>query len=174
MCCLGVALWQTFHVKNSSTDPESVDNWHFASSPDVSWIVTTAVGLAIFLYGFIGFWLCDRKRKLWRITFHCNPLITNVLRYGVYSIAFYSNDSWLRRLYYNFPKRQSRYANCLVYVYCSRDPLVIFLLFVHWQVRMLQGIGLADQVMEIIEVRKAKTFYRDCHLKPPAKEQHSG
>jgi hypothetical protein len=67
---MGVALSQEFHTRNfSKQDPESMD-WHFESVPDFAWIVTGVAGLLIFLYGFLGFWLCERKRKLWRINLH--------------------------------------------------------------------------------------------------------
>jgi N6-adenosine-specific RNA methylase IME4 len=71
---MGFAVIQTFHVGNFSNDPESLDNWHFKSKPDLTWILTTAVGLSVFCYGFVGFWLCERKRKLWRINLHCMKL----------------------------------------------------------------------------------------------------
>ena len=67
---------QTFHVKNFS-DQNSVDNWHFDSKPDITWAVNIAVGGVVFLYGFVGFWLCERKRKLWRINIHCmDPFVS--------------------------------------------------------------------------------------------------
>jgi len=68
---------QTFHVKNFSDDQNSMDNWHFDSRPEIAWIVSTAVGVIIFLYGFVGFWLCERKRKLWRINIHCMDLFVS-------------------------------------------------------------------------------------------------
>lgn len=67
---MGLGLIQTFHVKNFSKDAKSLTNWHFDSTPDLTWIFTCAVGLIVFLYGFIGFWLCERKRKVSRISFH--------------------------------------------------------------------------------------------------------
>lgn len=68
---MGVALMQTFHVKNLSDLPNSIDNWHFDSFPDFPWIIVMAVGLIMFSYGFLGFWLCERKLKIWRINVHC-------------------------------------------------------------------------------------------------------
>ncbi len=67
---MGLALMQTFHVKNFSDDQKSMDNWHFDSLPEIPWIINIVVGVVIFLYGFVGFWLCERKRKLWRINIH--------------------------------------------------------------------------------------------------------
>ena len=70
VCCMGIALIQTFHVRNSSPDPTSQDNWHFTSCPHLAWIATACVGLVLFFYGFLGIWLCERRRKIWRITLH--------------------------------------------------------------------------------------------------------
>lgn len=70
---MGVALIQTFHAGNFSDDPLSQNDWHLKSKPDLAWITATVVGLVVFLYGFIGFWLCERKRKLWRINLHRMP-----------------------------------------------------------------------------------------------------
>jgi hypothetical protein len=70
---------QTFHVRNFDDDPNSITNWHFFERPDVSWAYAVAVGGTLFGYGFVGFWLCERKRKLWRINLHCMSLLFNVL-----------------------------------------------------------------------------------------------
>ena len=76
---------QTFHVKNFSDDQKSLDNWHFYSKPEPAWIASVVVGGTVFLYGFFGFWLCERKRKLWRINVHCmDPFVRKI--YDVVSL----------------------------------------------------------------------------------------
>jgi hypothetical protein len=62
---------QTFHVENISDKPASIDNWDFVGRPDLTWIYSVVIGVVVFMYGFAGFWLCERKRKLWRISLHC-------------------------------------------------------------------------------------------------------
>ena len=62
--CLGIALLQTFHAKSDPNDPDDV---HFQFRPHVSWIITVTEGLIVFAYGFVGFWLAERKRGFWRI-----------------------------------------------------------------------------------------------------------
>jgi hypothetical protein len=47
-----------------------VTNWHFIEVPDLTWIVVTIVGLVVFLNAFLGFWLCARTRKVWRVVLH--------------------------------------------------------------------------------------------------------
>jgi hypothetical protein len=38
--------------------------------PNFSWILVTTTGFAILLYGFVGIWMSDRRRKLWRLNLH--------------------------------------------------------------------------------------------------------
>ena len=61
---LGIALLQTFHAATGKDGSEHV---HFEFQPHISWIVTVTEGLIVFSYGFIGFWLAERKRVFWRI-----------------------------------------------------------------------------------------------------------
>ena len=61
---LGIGLLQTFHA---ASDPNDPDNVHFAFRPHASWIITLTEGLIVFSYGFLGFWLAERKRTFLRI-----------------------------------------------------------------------------------------------------------
>lgn len=61
---LGIGLMQTFHAKG---DPDDPNNVHFEGQPHVSWIITMTEGLIVFSYGFLGFWLAERKRVFWRV-----------------------------------------------------------------------------------------------------------
>lgn len=61
---MGIALMQTFHAQSEEDDPTYVD---FEFQPHTSWIITLVEGLIVFSYGFIGFWLAERKRVFWRI-----------------------------------------------------------------------------------------------------------
>jgi hypothetical protein len=71
---MGFGLIQTFHVKNTASEmADGKADWRMTSRPDFAWVLVTAAGLVVFLYGFIGFWLCERKRKLWRINLHRTP-----------------------------------------------------------------------------------------------------
>ena len=65
---LGIALLQTFRNKNLDEKP---DRNHFAFRPSISWVITLTEGLLVFSYGFLGFWLSDRKRYFWRINLSC-------------------------------------------------------------------------------------------------------
>ena len=74
---MGFGLIQTFHVKNTASEmADGKADWRMTSRPDFAWVLVTAAGLVVFLYGFIGFWLCERKRKLWRINLHRTPPLT--------------------------------------------------------------------------------------------------
>ena len=65
---MGIALMQTFHAKSDANDPDYVQ---FEFQPHISWIITLTEGLIVFSYGFIGFWLVERKRVFWRINLNC-------------------------------------------------------------------------------------------------------
>lgn len=65
--CLGIALMQTFHSKQR----EPAEHAKFAFRLKPAWILSVVEGLIVFSYGFIGFWLCERKRRFWRINLHC-------------------------------------------------------------------------------------------------------
>jgi hypothetical protein len=79
---------QTFHVRNYDVDPNSLTNWHFFERPDLTWAYAVTVGGTLFMYGFVGFWLSERKRKLWRINLHCMPLLLNLLSQSACSRNF--------------------------------------------------------------------------------------
>src|SRR5271170_4691031 len=86
--CYGLGWMQTFHVRNYDVDPNSLTNWHFFERPDLSWAYAVTVGGMIFTYGFVGFWLCERKRKMWRINVHCMSLLLNLLSQSACSRNF--------------------------------------------------------------------------------------
>ena len=64
---LGIGLLQTFHVAPSDDIPQKAD---FKFRPHAAWIVTMVEGLLVFCYGFVGFWLAERKRRIWRLNIH--------------------------------------------------------------------------------------------------------
>jgi hypothetical protein len=67
--CCGFACIQSFSVENLG-QPDSLTDWHFTSMPNFSWILVTTTGFALLLYGFVGIWISDRRRKLWRLNLH--------------------------------------------------------------------------------------------------------
>ena len=60
---MGVAFLQTYYLVDQGKPTE-----HYTSR--AAWVFTLADGLAAFTYGFLGFWLCERKRRFWRIYLH--------------------------------------------------------------------------------------------------------
>lgn len=65
---------QTYQVVNFSDDPKSQNNWHFKESPDWPWITAIVIGTLVFLYGFWGIWLTERRRLVKRVALHRMPL----------------------------------------------------------------------------------------------------
>jgi len=65
---MGIAALQTYHGVNFSNDPQPADA--SKDSPDWPWIVNTVLGVLNLMYGFIGFWLAERRRLAWRVALH--------------------------------------------------------------------------------------------------------
>jgi len=74
--CLGIALLQTFRTQKNA---DSHEHAHFAFRLSAAWIITVVEGLLVFAYGFLGFWLGERKRYFWRINLNCTTKYEVVL-----------------------------------------------------------------------------------------------
>jgi hypothetical protein len=61
---------QTYHVINYSNVPGIVDQYNFEGVPDPAWILTLVAGGLNILYVFVGYWLSERRRLVWRAWTH--------------------------------------------------------------------------------------------------------
>ena len=68
---MGIACMQTFHVSNFSENPNSITTWYLDSRPDWAYILAIVLGTLIACYGFLGWWLAERRRLVSRVTAHC-------------------------------------------------------------------------------------------------------
>jgi hypothetical protein len=59
-----------FAIENQGL-PNTFTDWHYATAPSLTWIITMGVGLLVTANGFLGFWLSERKRKISRVILHC-------------------------------------------------------------------------------------------------------
>jgi len=128
---MGLALMQNYHVVNFSEDPESMDNWKFASKPDMAWLLVMAIGLVVLIYGFVGIWIVERRRKIWRINLHCSFPLPNHLSCSWDECSAFSSyidtfEYGLSRLYRPIWTRQTSPQNRLVNIYRSRIFIVFF------------------------------------------------
>jgi hypothetical protein len=65
---MGIALIQTFGLAEGNTDS-------FSTPPDAAWLFILTEGLISFIYGFFGFWVCERRTTFWRLGLHCISIV---------------------------------------------------------------------------------------------------